>query len=72
MFIKLRVHPDSRKNEILRKAPDHYEVWVKAPPEEGRANAAVLALLGHELGIPPGRIRLVKGGHSPSKIVEVP
>jgi hypothetical protein len=72
MLIKLRVHPESKKNEILRKAADLYEIWVRAPAEEGRANTAVLALLGKELGIPPGRIRIVKGGKSPSKIVEVP
>ncbi len=72
MLIKLRVHPDSKRSELRRKAADHYEVWVKEPAERGRANAACLALLGRELGVPAGRIRIVKGGKSPSKIVEVP
>ncbi|MFA6030258.1 MAG: DUF167 domain-containing protein [Elusimicrobiota bacterium] len=72
MLVKLRVHPGSKKNEILRKAEDHYELWVRAPAEDGRANAACLALLGRALGVAPGRLRLIKGGRSPSKIVEVP
>ncbi|MEK7743149.1 MAG: DUF167 family protein [Elusimicrobiota bacterium] len=72
MLIKLRVHPEAKKDDILRKAPDLYEVWVRAPAERGRANAACLALLAGELGVPAGRIRLIKGGKSPSKIVEVP
>ncbi|MFA6091986.1 MAG: DUF167 domain-containing protein [Elusimicrobiota bacterium] len=72
MLIKLRVHPDARKNEVLRKAADLYEIWVRAPAQEGRANAACLELLGRALGVPAGRLRLIKGGRSPSKIVEVP
>ncbi|MBI5244965.1 MAG: DUF167 domain-containing protein [Elusimicrobia bacterium] len=72
MLIKLRVHPGAKTEEIRRKAPDLFEIFVRAPAEEGRANAACLRLLGRELGIQPGRIRIVKGGKSPSKIVEVP
>ncbi|MFH2202408.1 MAG: DUF167 family protein [Elusimicrobiota bacterium] len=72
MLIKLRVHPDAGKNDIRRKADDCYEIWTKAPAQRGLANAACLALLGQELGVAPRRIRLIKGGKSPSKIVEVP
>ena len=72
MLIRLRVHPDARKDELLRKAPDLYEAWVRAPAERGRANAACLALLGAALGVPARRIRLVKGARAPAKIVEVP
>lgn len=72
MLIKLRVHPGSKKNAVTRKAPDHFEVWVKAPAENGLANRAVLELMGAALDIAPKRIRLIKGGTSPSKIIEVP
>jgi len=72
MLIKLRVHPGARADELRRRSPDHFEVWVREPAEKGRANAACLRLLGRELGVAPGRIRIVKGGRSPSKIVEVP
>ncbi len=72
MLIKVRVHPDSKKNAVKKKAADHYELWVKAPAERGLANEAVLALMGETLQIPAKRIRLIKGGKSPSKIIEVP
>jgi len=72
MLIKLRVHPEAKKDAVERRAADHYDVWTRQPPERGRANAAVLALMGKALGIPAGRIRLVKGAQSPSKIIEVP
>jgi len=72
MLFRLRVHPGSKKNRIEKKTPDMFEVWVKAPAEANRANMAVLELMGAELGVPAKRIRLVKGGRSPSKIIEVP
>ncbi|OIO05666.1 MAG: hypothetical protein AUJ52_13295 [Elusimicrobia bacterium CG1_02_63_36] len=72
MLIKLRVHPGSKKNAVERMAPDHFEVWVKAPAKNGLANRAVLELMGAELSVPAKRIRLIKGGSSPSKIIEVP
>jgi uncharacterized protein YggU (UPF0235/DUF167 family) len=72
MLIKLRVHPEAKKDAVARRAADHYDVWTRQPPERGLANAAVLALMGKELGIPAGRIRLIKGAQSPSKIIEVP
>ncbi len=72
MLIKLRVHPGAKIEQLRKKADDAYEIWTKAPAERGRANTACLALLGEELGVSPRRIRLIKGGKSPSKIVEVP
>ena len=72
MLIKLRVHPGSKREEVKRKAADAYEIWTKAPAERGLANAAVMKLIGAELGVEPKRIRLIKGGTSPSKIVEIP
>ena len=72
MYIKLRVHPEAKKDAVERRAADHYEVWTRRPAERGLANAAVLTLMGKELGLPAGRIRMVKGARSPSKIIEVP
>ena len=46
-------------------------VRVRAPAQAGRANRDALAMVAKALGLVPGRLRLVKGAHSPSKIVEV-
>lgn len=68
-LIRLKVHPDSRRERLERLGPDAYELWVKAPAERGLANAAALALLARELGCPAKSLFLVKGATSPSKIV---
>ena len=71
MFYKLKVHPDSKENRIVKKGPDSFELWVKAPAERGRANAAAIGLLAAEIPTNPKRILLVKGARSPAKIVKV-
>lgn len=43
---------------------------VTAPPEDGKANDAVLALLGKRLGLLRGSIRLVGGATSRLKWIE--
>ncbi|MFA6584610.1 MAG: DUF167 domain-containing protein [Elusimicrobiaceae bacterium] len=71
MYIKLRVHAGCKRAEIRKKAEDAYEVWVKAPAERGLANEETINSLASALGVPAKRIRLIKGGQSPSKIVEI-
>ncbi len=72
MLIRLKVHPGSKKDAIEKKGDDRYEVWVRAPAAQNRANVATLILLGRALKVPAKSIRIIKGSRSPSKIVEVP
>ena len=44
---------------------------VAAPPEQGKANEAVLALLAEALAVPRSSVMLVSGGGSRDKIVEL-
>ena len=69
--MRVKVHPDSRENRIEAKGPAAYEAWVKAAAEQGKANAAVLALLAARLGVEAKRLRIMKGATSPSKIIQV-
>jgi len=71
MFIKLKVHPGERRDKIMKKAPDAYEVWTKAPPERGLANASAIRQLSLQLGVDARKITLIKGATSPAKIVKV-
>ena len=66
---RVKAHPASKRDLLEERAPGVYEIWVRAPAEQGRANAAVLALLAEKLGVPAKRLRIIKGAQSPSKIV---
>ena len=44
-----------------------WRIAVGAPPEDGRANAAVAEVLAHALGVAKGRLVLVRGATSREK-----
>jgi uncharacterized protein (TIGR00251 family) len=50
---------------------DALKVKVAQPPEDGRANRAVVEFLAGVLGVPAGSITLVSGHTSPQKTLRV-
>ncbi len=69
--LKLRVSPRSRRPGIAGRHGDAWKVRVAEPPEDGRANEAVLDLLAKTLDLPRSRFALVSGHSSREKIVEL-
>jgi uncharacterized protein (TIGR00251 family) len=69
--ISLKVVPGSSRDEVAGWLGDSLKVKVKAPPEKGRANEAVIALLADRLGVDASSIAVVSGHGSPAKIVAV-
>jgi uncharacterized protein len=47
------------------------KISVRAPPEDGRANAALIALLAKEWGLPKGAFSLLSGASSRQKTLLV-
>jgi len=69
MHIKVKVAAGSRTEQVVRKNADSYIVSVKEKAERNLANKRVLEILRE---LHPGKVvRIVKGHHSPSKILEV-
>jgi uncharacterized protein (TIGR00251 family) len=66
-----RVQARARRNEIAGERGGSLLVRVTAPPVEGKANAAVCKLLADRLGLPPGRVAVVRGASSRDKLVEI-
>ncbi|MFA5974763.1 MAG: DUF167 domain-containing protein [Elusimicrobiota bacterium] len=70
-FLKIKVRAGSKRNQIQATGPDSFLIEVKAPASDGRANTAALNLLSQTLTLPTGKLWIVKGAHSPAKIVAV-
>ena len=68
IYLKIKVHADEKKEKLIQKSVDTFEIWVKAPAEHGQANAAVRAALAIHLSVNENKLSLIKGATSPSKI----
>jgi uncharacterized protein len=60
-----------KKEEIVKRKDDEFEVKVKEKAEEGRANRAVIKVLANYFKIDESKIRLVKGFKERKKIFEI-
>ena len=69
-MIELRVQPRAKKNEILVR-DGRLHVRVTAPPADGKANAAVCALLAKKLGVPKRAVEVRRGAASRDKVVSI-
>ena len=70
MLISVRVIPRSSKNSIEWEQ-GKLKVRLAAPPVDGAANEALVALLAEQLGLPKRHISIVRGASSRQKIVEI-
>jgi uncharacterized protein YggU (UPF0235/DUF167 family) len=69
MLIKVKVTTESKKETVRRPVPDRLVLSLKQPAENNRANERLLEIVR---SMYPGRsVKIIKGHHSPSKIIEV-
>lgn len=73
MSVKVAVHvtPKSGRDEIVGWRGGELSVRVTAPPEGGKANAAVCTVLAKALGVPKSSIVVKRGDTSRHKQVEI-
>jgi hypothetical protein len=69
--VAVRVQPRARRNDVSVDDDGRVRVYVTAPADEGRANAAAVKLVADRLGVAPGRISIVGGQTSRDKLVRV-
>jgi uncharacterized protein (TIGR00251 family) len=78
--LRLKVQPKARREGISGLTPDQasldsegaaLKLAVGAPPEDGKANAAVIALLAEALGVAKSAISVVSGTTDRRKLVEI-
>ena len=70
--LAIRVQPGARRTGLAGTLADGtIKVAVAAPPEQGRANAALVEWLAETLGIRARHVRVTRGAASRSKRIEV-
>lgn len=69
--LRLRVKPGARRDRLLGPHGGALKIEVSAPPERGRANAAVVKLLARHFGVPKRAVTITAGVTSQGKTVEL-
>ncbi len=70
--ISVKVKPGSKQNLVEhRTGEDRYIVRVKEKAIEGKANAAVIALLSDHFKVPKNRISIIRGFKGKNKLLEI-
>ena len=70
--LRLRVSAGASRRRILGIHGGALKLSVKAPPEKGKANRDVLALVAETFGLAASEVDIVSGGTSPDKVVRLP
>ena len=75
MKIRAKIKPNSKKGPLVVKNNDEmgefFEIFVREPAVEGKANAGVVKILSEHFGVAKTRISLEKGSKSKFKIFEI-
>ena len=69
--LAVRVTPGAREDGLTIEG-GKLMVRVRAVPDRGKANVAVLAMIAKALGVAPSRLELLRGGISREKLVSIP
>jgi len=69
--IAVHVTPRAGRDDVVGWRGGELSLKVTAPPEGGKANAAVCALLARELRVAKGAVRVVRGEAGRHKQVEI-
>ncbi len=72
VLVTIKVTPRARREGVEGVGPDGaLRVRVTAPPEDGKANAAVIALLAREWDVPKSALSVASGASGRNKRIHV-
>ena len=68
---EVRLQPRAKLTAVLGERDGVLRVSVTAAPVDGRANAALCALIAKRVGVARGRVSVIRGERSRDKVVRV-
>ena len=71
MLLKVKVFPNAKKESIIKKAADEFEIKVKEKAILGKANEKARKILARHLNISEGKLILIRGEKQRNKIFKV-
>jgi uncharacterized protein (TIGR00251 family) len=71
MILHLQAKPNARRTELLPGPDGRWLVRLAAPPQDGQANAVLLAFLADVFDVPKRDVQLLSGHTAPFKKLEI-
>jgi uncharacterized protein len=69
IILPIRAQPGARKTALIGEHGGALKLAVAAPPEDGRANAALVELVRELLGLKRSQVELIGGATSRNKSI---
>lgn len=71
-ILKVKVKPNSKRQEIMAELDGSFTVYLKSPPVDGKANEELIKLLAKKFDVPKSEIIIKSGLSSRNKLIELP
>ncbi|MCM8783700.1 MAG: DUF167 domain-containing protein [Candidatus Omnitrophica bacterium] len=71
MKISVKVKPNAKQEKIEKISENKFQVWVKEPPKDHKANRAVIEVLSNYFSVSKSQIRIIWDFYSKQKYIEV-
>jgi uncharacterized protein YggU (UPF0235/DUF167 family) len=69
--LRIKVRPNSRVEELMELPDGSWEARVKASPLDGKANAALIALVAAHFGVRKAQVTIRGGASGRMKLVQI-
>lgn len=71
VLLRVKAVPGAKRNEIAGVLGDRLKVRVSAPPEGGKANAAICEVIAQAVGIKVSGVSVERGVSSAEKVLRL-
>lgn len=69
--IQVKVKPNARESALEEQADGSWLARVKAPPVDGKANAALIELIADHFGVRKAQVSIKSGASGRMKFVQI-
>ena len=71
MKLFIKVIPNASKDQIIKIDESNLKIKTNKPPEDGKANEAVIEILANYLNVKKNQIKIISGINSQKKIIQI-
>jgi uncharacterized protein len=70
-LLSIRVQPRAKRDEVVGERAGAIVIRLRAPPVDGKANAALIEFIANAANLPRSRVEIVRGATAREKVVRV-